>query len=62
VLQGEHFVERQDKDLRRCEMNNVPLSVIGEIAEPELVDEVVMKGSKRRAEGRVFEMTWQAGG
>jgi hypothetical protein len=39
------------------------LRVIGEIAEPELVDEeVVMKGSKRRAEGRVFEMTWQAGG
>ena len=31
-------------------------------AAPELVnDKVVMKDSKRRAEGRVFEMTCQAG-
>jgi len=38
------------------------LSVVDEIAALGPVnDDVVMKGS-RRAEGRVFEMTWQAGG
>jgi hypothetical protein len=42
--------------------NNAPLKVGGETAALGLVNyDVVMKGS-RRAEGRVFEMNWQAGG